>query len=307
MVHSACGAGEVGTLLVLGADVQQADSRVRHPQDLLSIDGPHDPILVEVLGLGIHVGPDIDDDDGPLVRGEDRGDPRPPHTRQEHLGVEQSRGHHGPGVARRDDGLDFPGGQQPPAPGNRVVPLLAQSIDRLLLHADGLAGMDDRQAVTRGVVGLRQLSLDPLAITNEHGNQLGLFPHGLDSSRDDRTGSKIASHRVQGYPHVITPTGLIYPEYEFALKRRRDAAAGSISQLRIPRGIRAAALDPIRPLPSLGLGCGLDHRSQSQAYGVVGLSGIHRRERLCDCQAALRRTPGDLDALASKSAFRPCS
>ena len=88
MVQSAGGAGEVGPLLIFGSDVQQADSRVRHPQDLLGIDGPHDAILVEVLGLGVHVGPDIDDDDGSLVRGEDRGDARPPHPRQEHLGVE---------------------------------------------------------------------------------------------------------------------------------------------------------------------------------------------------------------------------
>ena len=42
--------------------------------------------------------------------------------------------------------------------------------------------------------------------------------------------------------------------------------------------------------------------------GVVGLSGIHRRRRLCDCQAALRRTPGNLDApRPRRSAFCSCS
>src|SRR5271157_4167849 len=39
--------------------------------------------------------------------------------------------------------------------------------------------------------------------------------------------------------------------------------------------------------------------------GVVGLSGIHRRKRLWDCQAALRRTPGNLDALASMICVLP--
>jgi len=58
-------------------------------------------------------------------------------------------------------------------------------------------------------VGLGQLGLDPLAIADEYGSQLGLFTHGLEGARDDRSGSKIASHRVQGYPHDITPTGLI--------------------------------------------------------------------------------------------------
>ena len=67
VIQSACGPGEVGTFFIFGSDVQQADSRVRHPQDLLGINGPHDAILIEIFGLGVHVGADIDDDDGPLV------------------------------------------------------------------------------------------------------------------------------------------------------------------------------------------------------------------------------------------------
>ena len=68
--------------------------------------------------------------------------------------------------------------------------------------------MDDRQAVTRGIGCLGQLGLDPFPITDQHRDQLGLVTHGLDGARDDRSGSKIASHRVQGYPHDITPTRL---------------------------------------------------------------------------------------------------
>ena len=205
LVQGAGGAGQVGPLLVLGADVQQADSRVRHAQDLLGVDRPHDAVLVEVLGLGVHVGADVDDHDRPLVRGEDRGDARPADAGKEHLGVEQGRGHHGAGVAGRDDRLDLAGGHQPPASGDRVVPLLPQGLDRLLLHADDLAGVDDRQAVARGVGGLGQLGLDPLAVADQHDGQLGLVAHRLDGSRDDRAGSEIAPHRVQGYPHHITP------------------------------------------------------------------------------------------------------
>ena len=69
-------AGQLGPFLVLGADVQQADARARHAQDRLGVDRPHDAVLVEVLGLGVHVGADVDDHDRPLVRREDRGDAR---------------------------------------------------------------------------------------------------------------------------------------------------------------------------------------------------------------------------------------
>ena len=61
--------------------------------------------------------------------------------------------------------------------------------------------MHDRQAIAIGVGELGQLGLDPLAVADQDGSQLGLVAHRLDGSRDDRTGSKIASHRVQGYPH----------------------------------------------------------------------------------------------------------
>ena len=81
LVEGAGGAGQLGPLLVLGADVQQADPGVGHPEDLLGVDRAHDAVLVEVLGLGVHVGADVDDDDRPLVRREDRGDPRPADAR----------------------------------------------------------------------------------------------------------------------------------------------------------------------------------------------------------------------------------
>ena len=47
-----------------------------------------------------------------------------------------------------------------------------------------------------------------------------------------------------------------------------------------------------------------DHRS-NPGPGVGGFNGTHRRRRLCDCQAALRRTPGNLDALASMVCILP--
>jgi hypothetical protein len=57
-------------------------------------------------------------------------------------------------------------------------------------------------------------------------------------------------------------------------------------------------MDPIRPAPSLSSGSARYQWISIPGPGVVGLSGFHRRKRLCDCQAALRRTPGKLGARA---------
>ena len=64
--------------------------------------------------------------------------------------------------------------------------------------------MDDRQAIAGSVGKPGQLGLDPRAVPDQHDLELGLVTHRLDGTRDDRTGSKIASHRVQGYPHRIS-------------------------------------------------------------------------------------------------------
>jgi hypothetical protein len=67
--------------------------------------------------------------------------------------------------------------------------------------------MDDRQAIARSVGKPGQLGLDALAVTHQGDFKLGLVAHRLDGARDDRTGSKIASHRIQGYPHCIFSPG----------------------------------------------------------------------------------------------------
>ena len=52
---------------------KQADPGLRHAEDLLGVDRAHDAVLVEVFGLGVHVGADVDDDDrAPGARGRSR-------------------------------------------------------------------------------------------------------------------------------------------------------------------------------------------------------------------------------------------
>ena len=67
-----------------------------------------------------------------------------------------------------------------------------------------LAGVDDRQPVARGIGRLGQLGLDPVAVADQDDRQLGMVANRLAGSRDDRTGSEIAPHRVQGYAHGIS-------------------------------------------------------------------------------------------------------
>ncbi len=98
--------------------------------------------------------------------------PGTPDAGEEHLGIEQRRGDHRAGIAGRDHRLDLAGGHQSPASRNRVVPFFSQSLDRLLVHADGLAGMDDRQAVARGVGGLGELGFDSLAVADQDDRQV---------------------------------------------------------------------------------------------------------------------------------------
>ena len=58
---------------------------------------------------------------------------------------------------------------------------------------------------SRGASGdLGQLGLDPLAVADQHDRQVGMVADRLACSRDDRTGSEIAPHRVQGYAHRIS-------------------------------------------------------------------------------------------------------
>ena len=58
-----------------------------------------------------------------------------------------------------------------------------------------LAGMDDRQAIARGVGHLGQLGLDPLAVTDQHDGQLGLVGDRLacPGRRSDRERNRLPS------------------------------------------------------------------------------------------------------------------
>ena len=297
LIEGAGGPGQVGPLVVLGADVHQADPGLGDAEDRLGVDGPHDAVLVQVLGLGIHVGADVDDDDRAAVRGEDRGDPRPSDAGQEHLGVEQRRGDHGAGVARRDDRLDVAAGHQAPAPRDRVVPLLAERLDGLLVHADDLAGVDDRQSVAGRLGGLGQLGLDLRLVADEHDDQLRLVADRLDGASDDRAGGVVASHRVQGNPHR-RPPGRVRPETEErdAEKRglrpdfphprtftARHARAGSVSRAgRPPSGVEG------RPLPSGSIRRLVTASSHERQAGRGGIL----EDSHADCQAP-RPKPSD--------------
>ncbi len=273
-------------------------------EDRLGVNRPHDAVLVEVLGLGVHVGADVDDHDRPLVRREDRGDPRASDAGQEHLGVEQPRGDHRAGVPGRDHRLDLAGGHQSPALRDRVIALLPQRLDRLLVHADDLAGMHDRQAVARRVAGLGELGLDLAAVADQHDGQVGLVAHRLDGAGDDRPGGMIAPHRVQGNPHeqVSRPEGgrstKVLSGYQETRqpKRARSLARGS------------AQLNSTNVIPFNQDGNGMP---ESEAGGgtPLWLSASRnatktcwpRRDRIA-CRSTVRARPGRRDRFAVEEA-----
>ena len=118
------------------------------------------------------------------------------------MALNRRRGDHRAGVAGRDDRVDLAGGHQAPALRDRVVPLLAQRLDRLLLHADR-PGSRERSAGGRGArpgawassASIRSRSPTRTTVRS------ALVADGLDGSGDDRAGGVVAPHRVQGNPH----------------------------------------------------------------------------------------------------------
>ena len=77
-------ASQLVPLFILGAHVHEPNAGVGHAQDRLGVNRPHDAVLVEVFGLGVHVGADVDDHDRPLVGREDRGNAGPADAGEEH-------------------------------------------------------------------------------------------------------------------------------------------------------------------------------------------------------------------------------
>ncbi len=119
--------------------------------------------------------------------------------------MDQPGGHHRPGIARRDDRLNIPRGQQRPAFRDRIVPLFSQRLDGLVLHADDLAGMHDRQAVARRVGHAGQLGLDGRPIADQNDCQGLVLSYRAQGPRHDWAGGVVASHGIQGDPHGTIP------------------------------------------------------------------------------------------------------
>src|SRR5262249_49838528 len=149
---------EVVALLLLGADVHQANGRLWPLEDVAGEDAAHDAVLEQVLRLGADVGADVDEDARTLEGGHDGGDAGPADILEE-APEEQTAGDHGAGVAGADDTLDLLLSQQLPATAYGVIGLLAQGDDGTLVHADGLGTVKERQAVTGADAGQERFDL----------------------------------------------------------------------------------------------------------------------------------------------------
>src|SRR5262249_30562274 len=98
--------GELVALVLLGADVEQADLGLVALEDVLGEDGAHDAVLIKMFRFGVNVGADVEKDGEALLGGHEGGDAGPPDSLEKEPRHEAA-GDHGAGVAGADDRLDL--------------------------------------------------------------------------------------------------------------------------------------------------------------------------------------------------------
>ena len=186
------GALDAGVALaLLLADRQERDARLGDPQHALGEDRAHPRVLDEVLGRRIGVGADVEEDHralrGDHLDGErraiDAGQPAEAQDRGGHPGAGVTGGHDRVGLAVLD---------QVDRDEDRRVLLLAQRQRRMLVHADDLGRMDDRD-----VRGKRPGDAADCRLVADQDHPVGgICPGVVEGPEDDLGGAVIAAHRV---------------------------------------------------------------------------------------------------------------
>ena len=193
------GPGEIVALGFLRAIAQHADARLGDAQDSLPINAAHDGELREVRRLGHGIGTAVEHDE---ILGQGRKaarDGRPLHA------VEAAQfhraGHERAGVARRDHGPGFSGAHQFDGAHHRGIFFLADAFQRLVVHRQHFAGMDDFRARI-GQPGLADGGLN-VRLAPDHED----FFNGsvgckrlLDAGNGDRT-PVVAAHDIHRDSH----------------------------------------------------------------------------------------------------------
>ena len=181
------------TLALLLADRQERHAWPGDAQDALGEDRAHLGVLDEVLRGRIGVRADVEQDHrtagGDHLHGERRAiDTGQPAQSQD------GGGHPGARVAGGHDRVRLTTLDEVDPDDDRRVLLLAQGEGRVLVHADDLAGVDDRdvgrQRATEGA--------DDRLVPDEDHAVLRVGSGMIERARDDLRRTMIAAHRVDG-------------------------------------------------------------------------------------------------------------
>ena len=130
-------------LALLLADRQQCHARPGDAQDALGEDRAHLGVLDEVLRGRIRVGADVEQDHR-AGRGDHLHRQRGAVDAGQPPEAQDGRGHARPGMAGGHDRVGFAALDEVDRDDDRGVLLLAQGERGMLVHADDLAGLDDR-------------------------------------------------------------------------------------------------------------------------------------------------------------------
>ena len=185
-------------LLRLLADVEQADARARHLQDVLRVDGSHHRVMDQVVGLGVDVGAHVEEQDRP-AGGDEVGSQRRAVDPLDATQPEDGGGHRGAGRAGADQGV----GQAEVRIGIGLVAVqaAAEPVGRLrvvLLLVIGLPEVprrDLRRRVGGIVEGGEELRLSLLPLAREHQRHAEVVAHvGVVRVQHQRLAER--AHRV---------------------------------------------------------------------------------------------------------------
>ena len=197
-----------GAFLLLPAHVHQGDARVRQPKDIAGVNVAHHAVLGQMLGLGLDVRANINQDDRAVKRRNRHRDPRTMNVGQAPH-VHLCRHHIRPGVAGGNGGINRlqPALGRPARVGQlgqdreRAVGLAPHCLCGRLVHRHHLGGLHhDDALVADGPCG-HSLSDDVVA-ADKH--QLVSFIKSLQRGQrsvNDRIRSIVAPHHVEADPH----------------------------------------------------------------------------------------------------------
>ncbi len=179
-------------LALLLADREQRDARVRDVHHALGEDGAHPRVLGQVLGRGVGVGADVEQQERHRAGQLDRE--RRPVDAGQRAEDQLAGGEARPGVAGRHDGVGLPVLDELGGDADGALLLARERPRRVLVHPHDLGAVDEPD-VGRGVAG--ELAHERLVADEDDG--VGrMLPRPLHGAGHDLGRAVVAAHGVHG-------------------------------------------------------------------------------------------------------------